>query len=53
MLFRQWATGLLREHLTQGYTLNKRRFEENARELESALRLVQKTARSIELTGAR
>lgn len=53
VLFRQWATGLLREHLTQGYTLNKRRFEENARELESALRLVQKTARSIELTGAR
>lgn len=51
VLFRQWATGLLREHLTQGYTLNKRRFEENARELESALRLVQKTARSIELSG--
>lgn len=53
VLFRQWATGLLREHLTQGYTLNKRRFEENARELESALRLVQKTARSIELSGDR
>lgn len=49
--FRQWATKVLREHLTQGYTLNKQRFEENARELEAALRLVQKTAISAELSG--
>lgn len=49
--FRQWATKVLREHLTQVYTLNKQRFEENARELEAALRLVQKTAISAELSG--
>ena len=35
--FRQWATCVLREHLTQGWTLNRQRFAENARELEAAL----------------
>ncbi len=49
VLFRQWATRLLREHLTQGYTLNRQRFEANARELEAALRLVKKAAQSPEL----
>ena len=34
--FRLWATKTLREHLTQGYTLNRQRFEENARDLEAA-----------------
>jgi len=47
--FRQWATRLLKEHLTQGYTLNQQRFEANARELELALELVRKTARHPEL----
>lgn len=47
--FRQWATRLLREHLTQGYTLNRQRFEANARELEAALQLVKKAAQSPEL----
>jgi hypothetical protein len=47
--FRQWATRLLREHLTQGYTLNQQRFEANARELEAALQLVKKAAQSPEL----
>ena len=28
--FRQWATRVLREHLTQGYTLDRQRFEQNA-----------------------
>jgi len=42
--FRQWATGTLKEHLTRGYTLNRQRFEQNARELEAALRLVSKVA---------
>ncbi len=42
--FRQWATRLLREHLTRGYTLNRQRFEQNARELEAALALVRKAA---------
>jgi prophage maintenance system killer protein len=44
--FRQWATHTLREHLTQGYTLNRLRFEANARELEAALQLVKKAAQS-------
>jgi hypothetical protein len=47
--FRQWATRLLREHLTRGYTLNRQRFEANARELETALQLVKKAAQSPEL----
>ncbi|MDE2420076.1 MAG: virulence protein RhuM/Fic/DOC family protein [Gammaproteobacteria bacterium] len=47
--FRQWATRLLREHLTQGFTLNRQRFEANATELEAALKLVKKAAQSSEL----
>ena len=47
--FRQWATRLLREHLTQGYTLNRQRLESNAAELEAALQLVRRAARSPEL----
>ncbi len=47
--FRQWATRLLKEHLTRGYTLNQQRFEENAQELEAALQLVQKAASNPEL----
>ena len=42
--FRQWATRVLREHLTQGYTINRQRMEANARELESALVLVRRLA---------
>lgn len=42
--FRQWATAVLRQHLTQGYTLNRQRFEDNAAELEAALALVKKAA---------
>ena len=49
VLFRQWATRVLREHLTQGYTLNRQRLEANARELEAALQLVKKAAQSPEL----
>lgn len=47
--FRQWATRLLREYLTQGYTLNHQRLEANALELEAALKLVKKAAQSAEL----
>lgn len=42
--FRQWASRVLKEHLTRGYTINRLRFEENARELEAALQLVRKAA---------
>ena len=48
--FRQWATKVLREHLTQGYTLNRQRFEANAREVEAALALVRKAAAGKALT---
>lgn len=49
--FRQWATRILREHLTQGYTLNRQRFEQNAAELEAALALVKKAAAGEALTS--
>jgi len=49
--FRQWATGVLREHLTQGWTLDRARLKRNATELEAALALVQKTAQASELTS--
>lgn len=44
--FRQWATRILRDHLAQGYTLNRQRLEANAQALESALLLVKKAAQS-------
>ncbi|MEB0139664.1 MULTISPECIES: RhuM family protein [unclassified Undibacterium] len=44
--FRQWATGVLRDHLMQGWTLDRARFQHNAAELEAALTLVRKTAQS-------
>lgn len=47
--FRQWATGVLRDHLMQGWTLDRARFEHNAAELEAALALVRKTAQSSDL----
>ncbi len=47
--FRQWATTVLRQHLTQGYSLNRQRLETNAQELEAALLLVGKIAQNPEL----
>ena len=47
--FRQWATGILRDHLMQGWTLDRARFEHNAAELGAALALVRKTAQSPDL----
>lgn len=48
--FRIWATGVLREHLTRGLTINRQRLDENAREIEAALELVRRTVASPELT---
>ena len=48
--FRQWATRVLREHLTRGYSLDHERFEKNAAELEAALQLVRKAAAGEALT---
>ena len=42
--FRQWATRVLREHLTQGFSFDRERFEQNAAELESAIALMKKAA---------
>jgi len=50
--FRQWANEVLKQHLTRGYSLNRERFEANARELEAALELVRKAARTPELGEA-
>lgn len=49
--FRQWATRVLREQLTQGYSLDRERFEKNAAELEAALQLVRKAAAGEALTA--
>lgn len=49
--FRQWATQVLRQHLTQGYSLDRERFEKNAAELEAALLLVRKAAAVQALTA--
>jgi prophage maintenance system killer protein/prophage antirepressor-like protein len=49
--FRRWATRVLKEHLTRGYTLNQQRFEQNAQELEAALALIKKTAASPAITA--
>ncbi|GAB4089601.1 virulence RhuM family protein [Hydrogenophaga soli] len=49
--FRQWATRLLREYLTLGYTVNRQRFEANAAELEAALTLIRKAAQTPELNA--
>ena len=43
--FRRWASNVLRQHLAQGYTLNKQRLEaqqENIKQLERTLTLFQK-----------
>lgn len=49
--FRQWATQVLRQHLTQGYTLNRQRFEANARELEAALTMVRRLSANPEISA--
>ncbi len=48
--FRIWATQRLKEILTQGYSLNQQRFKQNSKALQQALKLIEKTAKSPELT---
>lgn len=48
--FRRWATQRLKEVLIQGYTFHQQRFEQNAQALQQALKLIEKTAKSPELT---
>ncbi|MFT6121786.1 MAG: prophage maintenance system killer protein/transcriptional regulator [Oleiphilaceae bacterium] len=44
--FRQWATKLLKEQLSQGYRVNQQRIEQHAQALDAALQLIRKTAAS-------
>lgn len=48
--FRIWATRRLREYLTQGYSIDSKRFDQNADELKQAIKLIEKTAQSAELS---
>jgi prophage maintenance system killer protein len=41
--FRQWATGVLREHIVKGYTLNAQRLAERGIEIEHAVGLLART----------
>lgn len=41
--FRQWATSVLRQHLVQGYSLNRRRLEQRGVAFEQAVALLAKT----------
>ena len=43
--FRQWATRVLREHLTRGFTINRQRFETNAREMVTGSPSTERTTR--------
>lgn len=45
--FRIWATGVLRDHLVKGYTVNANRL----RDLNQAVRLIADTARRRDLSG--
>lgn len=47
--FRIWATQRLKEYLVQGYSIDQRRFDQNAAELKQALALIEKAAKSPEL----
>ncbi|WP_205655572.1 RhuM family protein [Alcanivorax sp. 24] len=50
--FRQWATRVLREHLTQGYSLNKHRLaRQGLAELEQAVELLGQTLTRQELVS--
>lgn len=50
--FRQWATGVLRQHLVDGYTLNQRRLQERGIEFEQALDLLSRTLANQQLVSA-
>jgi prophage maintenance system killer protein len=49
--FRIWATQRLKDYLVQGYALNQQRFDSNAQELQQAIALIQRAAKSPELTA--
>jgi prophage maintenance system killer protein len=50
--FRQWATGVLRQHLVAGYTLNQQRLQERGIEFQQALDLLSRTLAHQQLVSA-
>lgn len=50
--FRQWATGVLRQHLVDGYTLNQQRLQERGIEFQQALDLLSRTLANQQLVSA-
>ncbi|EAQ98734.1 virulence RhuM family protein [Congregibacter litoralis] len=51
--FRQWATGVLRQHLVDGYTLNQQRLEGREVEVEQALDPLSRTLANQQLVSAK
>ena len=49
--FRQWATGVLKQHLVQGYTLNQNRLAERGIEFEQAVSLLSRTLSNQQLVS--
>jgi prophage maintenance system killer protein len=49
--FRQWATGVLRQHLVEGYSLNQQRLEERGVEFEQAFNLLSSTLANQQLVS--
>jgi len=49
--FRQWATGVLRQHLVEGYSLNQQRLQERGIEFEQALDLLSRTLANQQLVS--
>ncbi|MBX3680875.1 MAG: virulence RhuM family protein [Rhodocyclaceae bacterium] len=49
--FRIWATGVLRQHLVEGYSLNQRRLQERGIEFEQAVSLLARTLDSRQLVN--
>lgn len=49
--FRQWATGVLRQHLVEGYTLNEQRLGERGIEFQQALDLLSRTLANQQLVS--
>jgi hypothetical protein len=49
--FRQWATGVLRQHLVAGYSLNQQRLKERGIAFEQALDLLSRTLANQQLVS--
>lgn len=49
--FRIWATGVLRQHLVEGYTLDERRLQERGIEFEQAVSLLARTLEQRQLVN--